>query len=480
MMLAKFLNRTGQALVPVAKPIPAAKLVPEIETKAVPPTRSILVFESPPGGAIDPAGALQSSEPYSAADDGLFLEADSTQPTGLKWGAASPPPPTPVESQEVYVNKGGNDSTGDGSYAKPFLTIQRAMTSITDNSQTKVYGVNVGPGTYNDNFAFKPWVSVVGFVSSSGFEGVTQIGAGAVISFDPSWIGATYNVAWFSHLTFNNMPTFNILTQAGEGAQLTFFDCLFNSGVSFIGGFSGNVNNMTLDDCLSYGPVSIQDCSYLFFIGGAATFGGLITATATSAAGPASSTKILALGGSTNAVTLTSNAGGGGATASMQGFTVTNTLTLNGAQSVYQSTVAGIPGTIVRSGGAPMPTTFSQTTNSANSTTQPFAAPVPSGTVEFARKGVLVMMTWPAPTFAAATAATSWTYAGFVPTNWTPAATTVATIYAENNGVFAAGTCQVDTAGNVAFAPSGVAPGGNWAGAGTTGFYTFSTVWSTV
>src|SRR5579872_1114076 len=68
--------------------------------------------------------------------------------------------PPGSSSTMIYVNKTGNDVTGDGKLFTPFLTIQRAMTAITDSSQTKQYSVVCGPGTYNDNFALKPWVSL--------------------------------------------------------------------------------------------------------------------------------------------------------------------------------------------------------------------------------------------------------------------------------------------------------------------------------
>ncbi|MDE2095805.1 MAG: hypothetical protein KGL39_01010 [Patescibacteria group bacterium] len=56
------------------------------ERKATP--QSILVYSSPPAGAIDPTGPLGGSQPFTAADDGTVLTADSTQATGLSWKAA--------------------------------------------------------------------------------------------------------------------------------------------------------------------------------------------------------------------------------------------------------------------------------------------------------------------------------------------------------------------------------------------------------
>lgn len=69
---------------------------------------------------------------------------------------------TGVQAQTRYVDKGGNDVTGTGSFESPFLTIQRAITSITDATAAKTYSVEVGPGTYIDTFAISPFIYVKG------------------------------------------------------------------------------------------------------------------------------------------------------------------------------------------------------------------------------------------------------------------------------------------------------------------------------
>jgi hypothetical protein len=261
-------------------------------------------------------------------------------------------------SQEVYVRKGGNDLTGKGTLDWPYLTIQRAMTDIVDASQTKHYTVNLGAGDFADSFAFKPWTGISGIASTSGYQGVTSITAS--FSFDPSWTGSVYSVAWFSHITFNNAAPFDI---QNVNAQLTFFDCEFNSGASFTGHHSGNVNNIVWDDCLAYGAVSVQDCQYFFPIGGTSIYDDTLTITSTSAVFP-STTTLLALGGTVSySLVLTSGAGSGGAIGDMRGCSVQGTLTLNGAATQYTGTVESIPETVVLTGGAPAPTYYSYATS---------------------------------------------------------------------------------------------------------------------
>lgn len=53
----------------------------------------------------------------------------------------------------LYVNKGGNDSTGYGTMNKPFLTVQHAIDVATSGTAIFIY-----PGTYTENITFKAGV----------------------------------------------------------------------------------------------------------------------------------------------------------------------------------------------------------------------------------------------------------------------------------------------------------------------------------
>ncbi len=65
--------------------------------------------------------------------------------------------------QTVFVNKGGDDSTADGTYEGAFLTIGAALASITDSGTAKRYAVVVGPGNYTEaGFVLKPYVHIKG------------------------------------------------------------------------------------------------------------------------------------------------------------------------------------------------------------------------------------------------------------------------------------------------------------------------------
>ena len=67
-----------------------------------------------------------------------------------------------TQAEVRYVNKAGNDATGDGSFDNPFLTVQAAISSITDATAAKPYSVLVAPGVYATPFLLAPWIFVQG------------------------------------------------------------------------------------------------------------------------------------------------------------------------------------------------------------------------------------------------------------------------------------------------------------------------------
>ena len=203
--------------------------------------------------------------------------------------------PSPSAMQQVFVDKGGNDATGDGSQAKPFLTIQRALTSITDATTAKRYAVIVGPGTYADPFNVKPWVAIEGSNSGSVFAGVTEINAPAdSIGFDPSFATSGYSVTWFSYLTWDTHQTLDYTTIANQQIQGTFLECDVNAGFTIKGAGTGGVDNWTFDDCTIYGGLIAQGVQFLFTIGGTQFLGGTVTVQAAPSATAIQSTTWLA------------------------------------------------------------------------------------------------------------------------------------------------------------------------------------------
>lgn len=104
-----------------------------------------LSFAPPFGGTF-----LQFLEDHAAGvayDDSLVAPTLPGNPTEVQAAidALKALYPPSSASQIVYVNKGGNDLTADGSLTRPFLTIQAAINFITGASRAKRYNILVGP-----------------------------------------------------------------------------------------------------------------------------------------------------------------------------------------------------------------------------------------------------------------------------------------------------------------------------------------------
>lgn len=96
-------------------------------------------------------------------------------------------------SQTVWVSKGGNDATGDGTPSKPFLTIAAAQAHITDATVAKRYIVMIGAGVYTENVLLKPNVFLVGLQAN-----ICRIGGD--VTLDPSWAGPANNRSGLDNL----------------------------------------------------------------------------------------------------------------------------------------------------------------------------------------------------------------------------------------------------------------------------------------
>lgn len=73
----------------------------------------------------------------STADDNTLIGATKSEDRTLDF--------TPDDTNSVYVSKAGNDTTGDGTAANPYLTIKQANTAVTE---TKCNIVIADSGTY--------------------------------------------------------------------------------------------------------------------------------------------------------------------------------------------------------------------------------------------------------------------------------------------------------------------------------------------
>lgn len=70
-----------------------------------------------------------------------------------------------------YVAKNGNDTTGNGSYLAPYLTVQRALSDVTAPTNTNVWAISVGTGRFNEtgDIVLPPFTYIVGYGGTASY-----------------------------------------------------------------------------------------------------------------------------------------------------------------------------------------------------------------------------------------------------------------------------------------------------------------------
>jgi hypothetical protein len=161
----------------------------------------------------------------------------ATGPTGIAGlqGATGPTgtvvvfAPTSI-TQNIYVNKGGSDSTGDGSITNPYATILFAMSTILDASPTKRYAINVGPGDYPNAFAFKANVFIIGTsVQDTTVSGIVSIS-------HASWTAPGDNRSGYQNLSLLVSGSLSVDFNAVSSVEgkFSFYMCLMTVTPTFV------------------------------------------------------------------------------------------------------------------------------------------------------------------------------------------------------------------------------------------------------
>jgi len=110
-----------------------------------------------------------------------------------------------------YVRKSGNDTTGDGSSAAPWLTLNKAITSVTSGDV-----INVGPGTYAETNSAHYWALPAGFTRYVTVQSETGNADDVTITAAD---GTSYNIllaGGVAYVKFKNVT----LTSAGSSQDV--------------------------------------------------------------------------------------------------------------------------------------------------------------------------------------------------------------------------------------------------------------------
>lgn len=133
----------------------------------------------------------------------------------------------PTPKNLIYVDKNGNDSSGDGSFFKPYLTRARAITQASTMSATATspVGIMYGEGTWTESTAsILPWVQDIGVSRESTFLNVTTW------SFSSSYLATNAPTSTFNNISFTSLFSIDFSSYTGTGSPaLHFYATTFNA-----------------------------------------------------------------------------------------------------------------------------------------------------------------------------------------------------------------------------------------------------------
>lgn len=193
----------------------------------------------------------------------VFTKKDDHEPTPT-------PTPSPVFAidQTIYVAKNGNDTTGDGSISDPYLTITKAMTTITDATPAKRYAIQVFSGLYVEDFTIKPNVLIIGSSRTT-----TRLNSNVAWS-DSAWSIAGDNRSGFESISILNAMNIDFtLTNANEGK--VFLRNINMNGRLTLTSYSA-INQAFLEECLFFGGMTqngfVSVLNSMTFLNGATVY----------------------------------------------------------------------------------------------------------------------------------------------------------------------------------------------------------------
>jgi len=155
--------------------------------------------------------------------------------------------------QVVWVSKNGSDTTGNGGQHKPFLTITKAFTAITDASPSKRYVVHVGAGAYTESSVALP--SNV-FVIGESKESVRISGAVSMGVWTQDNAGSD-DRSGFSMVSLLSAANFDWNTAKSRAGKLYLNEVVFGSTLN-MNGYDNAIAQAQFDSCIIFGAVTIS------------------------------------------------------------------------------------------------------------------------------------------------------------------------------------------------------------------------------
>jgi hypothetical protein len=181
-------------------------------------------------GATTAEAAFTALAPSQASNAGKLLSTDGTTASWTSLGITN----------EIYVSKGGNDSTADGSITKPFLTISAAINylntnyPVANNSGTQ-FVIVVGPGLYTESVNINRLLTHLW-----AYEGklkTTRISGTVTITSAVDYQGIFQNVVSLNNLFIDNTTNNAVEVTGSIPISIDINDCVLytdSTGVPFV------------------------------------------------------------------------------------------------------------------------------------------------------------------------------------------------------------------------------------------------------
>lgn len=138
---------------------------------------------------------------------------------------------------EYYVSKDGDDSTGNGSLEKPYLTITAALNVVNNEADNVPVVINISPGQYNEILTIiKPNICLKG--STIGSTKTSRINGRITINPRSSSGGVYANYYTFENLSIVSGSTHVIGYTGSHTGYLYLNDCMLYTSTAGVKGMA--------------------------------------------------------------------------------------------------------------------------------------------------------------------------------------------------------------------------------------------------
>lgn len=158
-----------------------------------------------------------------------------------------------ARAQTIWVSKNGSDTTGTGGEHKPYLTLSKAFSMITDASPSKRYVVRVSAGAYTESSVALP--SNV-FVVGESKESVRISGAVSMGAWTQNNSGSD-DRSGFSNVSLLSAANFNWDTAKSRAGKLYMNEVVFASTLNMYG-YDNAIAQAQFDSCVIFGAITIS------------------------------------------------------------------------------------------------------------------------------------------------------------------------------------------------------------------------------